>query len=185
MFKLNWEKGRQEGGYYKAKLFISKKFCFDIFLLKYPKWSYIPNHKDPVKDGFEHHRINVVLKMAKKGGIYKGQYDWKFLNCMKIRPDKHFHMVTMIKSGTRYVLSVGWLQKEKEKKIMRKNGFYKIKLKPYGYDKPIWLVGYWSNGVEDVSGKKTPSYFDCSNFSEELSMVMEKECIEINEKIIC
>lgn len=64
-------------------------------------------------------------------------------------------------------------------------GFYKIKIKPFGYDEPINVVGYWVNSIQDCAGGKTSSFFDCSNFCDDLAMVFEQDCLEINENMIC
>ncbi len=104
-----WEQGRQKTGYLKKCLINSKRFKFDMYLLKYPEGSEIPEHVDSAIIPFhEHHRINVVLKKPKRGGHFcidgyrqKGRF-------FKFRPDKEKHSVTKVLRGTRYVLSIGW-----------------------------------------------------------------------------
>ena len=113
--RLPWQLGRQSSGYSKLALIISRRFLFDIYILKFPVGSYIDNHKDPVVDDFEHHRLNVILSPAIRGGklVIKGQsQDGKV---HKFRPDKFLHKVTEIKEGTRYVLSIGWLKYTKDR----------------------------------------------------------------------
>lgn len=120
---LKWEEGRQGSGYLKFRLFESKLFKFDLYLLKYPTGSYIHWHTDPSVEGYNHWRCNLVIKEAVGGefitenyGAY-GSYDidrmihiqTRFLNIF--RPDITNHMVTKVESGTRYVLSLGWLTK--------------------------------------------------------------------------
>lgn len=113
---MNWIKGRQNSGYYKLKLLVSKFFKFDIYILKYPKGSYIDTHKDPV-EGYEHHRLNIILKRPKKGGTFfcgarhcTGQYP-DYNRIIKFRPDILKHSLNRIEEGTRYVLSIGWLRR--------------------------------------------------------------------------
>lgn len=110
---FQWTRGRQIGEYLIMPIIRTKKLPFDLYIIKYPKGSYIPEHTDPVKKGFEHHRINFVFKKAHSGGEYKGTFEWKFWRFMKLRPDINKHSVTEILSGTRYVLSLGWMKKTK------------------------------------------------------------------------
>ena len=126
---MDWDEGRQQTGYYKKQLFVSKQFKFDIYLLKYPVDSYIPSHIDSAIISFhEHHRLNIVLKHAKYGGqfyinkiIQKGRFHY-------FRPDLVKHKVTKIKKGVRYVLSIGWNKEKKQKPIewCKCNGCYEI-----------------------------------------------------------
>lgn len=113
---MKWEEGRQQTGYMKKCLINSKRFKFDVYLLKYPEGSYIPKHIDSAIIPFhEHHRINLILKKPKDGGKFyingveqRGRY-------FKFRPDVVEHHVTKITKGTRYVLSIGWNKIKKEK----------------------------------------------------------------------
>jgi hypothetical protein len=109
---MKWIKGRQDTGYYKMKIVESKWLKFDIYLLKFPKNSYVPYHTDDVY-GYKHHRINII-RNAKSGGYFylrKGigmsSMSRNIIN--KFRPDIQTHAVTKVESGTRYVLSIGWL----------------------------------------------------------------------------
>ena len=115
---FNWEEGRQGTGYFKMKLFESKRFKFDIYLIRFPKGSHIARHSDPAPEGYEHHRLNVKLKRADEGGEFIREYKtWDFRyaekRIEKFRPDIQEHYVTKITKGTRYILSIGWL-KEKD-----------------------------------------------------------------------
>ncbi len=108
--KLPWEEGRQGTGYNKIRLFESRKFRCDGYLLYYPEGSEIPTHTDPVQAG-RHYRFNFMLKKARNGGefvcenpIYKG---WR---CFLIRPDASPHAVTKITDGYRVMLSLGWVR---------------------------------------------------------------------------
>ena len=110
---MRWTKGRQNTGYEKLT-FINKGFrCwmllgFDCHLLRYTDGSFIPPHTDAVESG-RHHRINLVLKKPKKGGIFKCSQAWKIgQRLFYFRPDIHEHEVSEC-VGTRYVLSLGWV----------------------------------------------------------------------------
>lgn len=107
-----WIKGRQNSGYSKLKLLESKLLKFDIYLLKYPKGSYIDVHIDPSPEGYEHHRLNLILKKAEKGGTFVLDNVDQIGRIHKFRPDIQEHSLHKIESGTRWVLSFGWLKKE-------------------------------------------------------------------------
>lgn len=64
---LKWLPGRQGTGYFKLPLIVSKRFGFDVYLLKYPPASYIQKHTDPVV-GKKHFRLNITVKHADIGG---------------------------------------------------------------------------------------------------------------------
>jgi hypothetical protein len=111
-----WTEGRQGSGYFKLKLFESKRFKFDIYLLKFPFASYINWHTDPSIDGYEHHRLNIVLKKAKGGRfMINDQFHYFESNGRfnYFRPDIQEHAVSIIYKGTRYVLSIGWLRRSR------------------------------------------------------------------------
>lgn len=104
---LNWKQGRQGTGYLKFKLLSGKDW--DCYLLKFPEGSRIAPHWDPVEQGREHHRLNIILKNAKQGGKFKadeGYFRWRRI--IAFRPDVTEHRVTTVVKGTRYVLSIGW-----------------------------------------------------------------------------
>ena len=104
---LNWVKGRGNTGYFKVLIMQSWiPIPFDIYILKFPKGSYIEPHKDPMDSG-RHFRLNIIWN-SKSGGEFKCDnniIDWKFLKLF--RSDRDLHSVCEIKEGTRYVLSVG------------------------------------------------------------------------------
>ena len=109
-----WELGRQATGYHKM-LGCSGKwpFIFDMYILKFPEGCKIPKHTDKVKDG-RHFRLNVVLKQAKIGGSFlcdKPIFETRRVKLF--RPDIMPHEVTEIERGSRYVLSIGWVKKDK------------------------------------------------------------------------
>jgi hypothetical protein len=115
---MKWEKGRQNGTYEKLLILQSAVVPFDIYLLRYVPGSYIAIHNDPVP-GCSHHRVNIELRRAKRGGRFEVVRRLSKLDKLKktwfnritwFRPDKLDHYVTRIEEGTRYVLSIGWLK---------------------------------------------------------------------------
>lgn len=113
---LRWESGRQQSGYHK--LLILQAYWLvtplDLYLLRYPPGSSIPQHNDPVP-GYRHYRINIVLKKARSGGAFKGErvlLDWKRL---KVFRSDFPHEVLPITQGTRYVLFIGLCLKNNER----------------------------------------------------------------------
>lgn len=116
MLKLNWEKGRTTGGYRKLRIFEIKSLKVDCYILHYPKNSYVVTHQDVVK-GFNHHRLNIVLKRPAVGGVfYCWHQDQKKLGSrfVKFRPDIQPHGVFKVEEGSRWVLSFGWLRRSKK-----------------------------------------------------------------------
>ena len=106
---MKWEEGRQQTGYMKKCLINSKRFKFDVYLLKYPEGSYIPAHIDSAIIPFhEHHRVNIILKEADLGGNFYVNEKKQYGRYHRFRPDQVEHEVTTIHRGTRWVLSVGW-----------------------------------------------------------------------------
>ena len=111
---MNWTQGRQKTGYLKKCIINSKRFKFDIYLLKYPEGSEIPKHIDsPILSSYEHHRVNIILKKPKQGGDFYINDIKQIGRFFKFRPDIQEHHVTKIISGQRYVLSIGWCLKRK------------------------------------------------------------------------
>lgn len=104
--------GRQGTGYRKLKIFSIKRLGCDMYLLWYPKDSYVPMHIDPVTDK-RHYRLNIVLKRAIVGGHFevsntiKQIGEWLYL----FRPDEEIHGVSRVAYGSRLVLSIGWVKK--------------------------------------------------------------------------
>jgi hypothetical protein len=114
MFK--WVEGRKDSGYSKLKLLESKFLKFDMYILKFPTGSYVEPHHDKV-EGHEHHRLNVILNKKFTGGMFcirreiRNFYLFQEHNrIIKFRPDEQLHAVSQVLSGTRYVLSIGWLK---------------------------------------------------------------------------
>lgn len=118
---MRWIKGRQGTGYYKMKLLPSLGFNFDCCLLKYEVGSYIPTHLDETLVDHCHHRFNLIVKscvggnfriLTREDNYRKGRFFG--FNWVKFRPDIQKHSVSEVLSGSRYVLSVGWLTKDKK-----------------------------------------------------------------------
>ena len=110
-----WEGGRQGTGYFKFKIFESKRLECDCYLLKYPEAAHIPFHTDPVKPGKKHYRLNIIVKKCVTGGDFLCEKTiinfWRFV---LFRPDLYLHSVTTVYNGTRYVLSIGWLRNDRK-----------------------------------------------------------------------
>jgi hypothetical protein len=106
-----WEKGRQDTGYSKLKIF--QFLNMDCYLLKYKVGDYIPWHTDPVP-GRKHYRLNIELKKAEEGGELRLRRCVNDLFYIKpkyrfalFRSDTMFHTVTKITKGERLVLTFG------------------------------------------------------------------------------
>lgn len=106
-----WEEGRQQSGYDKMLLLWGLfPLPFDMYIIRYKIGSCITPHVDKVTSG-EHYRINIVLQKATEGGDFVCESCILNTERIKIfRPDKYSHSVTEIKSGMRYILSVGWIK---------------------------------------------------------------------------
>jgi hypothetical protein len=108
-----WDEGRQGGGYRKLLLAAIPAFA-DCYLLHMPEGSAIGPHTDPVF-GKCHHRFNIIIKRAKKGGIFRTNHasGWRDVppkaRFVFFRPDIWEHEVTEVKEGDRWVLSIGWV----------------------------------------------------------------------------
>lgn len=104
---FNWQEGRQGTGYLKLPLIISEKYKFDSYIIKYPKSSSIPVHRDMVA-GFKHYRFNFTFWGDYKAvKLYKSAI-FKFWRFYLFRPDDVAHSVDEVGS-LRLVFSVGWL----------------------------------------------------------------------------
>jgi len=81
---------------------------FDVYLLKYPTGTNIPEHTDVVH-GARHCRLNIILRKG-GGGVFSCEKC--IINTSRIvlfRPDINKHSVSPITKGSRIVLSIGWL----------------------------------------------------------------------------
>lgn len=111
-----WKKGRQNSGY-ETITFIKKGFKlgklsgFDLHLVRYNDGDYIPPHVDPVDEN-NHHRLNIVIKKPKSGGVFCCKKCFRFWRFCYFRPDKYEHSVSTCR-GSRYVLSMGFCIKKK------------------------------------------------------------------------
>jgi hypothetical protein len=122
---MKFKPGRQGSGYSVLTLFKSKLLQRDAYIIKYPTGSAIPAHKDPVPEGYVHWRLNIVLPTKHTGGDFYYLYpenpnntyliysktSWFGLKIIKFAPSEITHSVSEVISGTRYVLSFGWLKK--------------------------------------------------------------------------
>lgn len=113
--RFTWKTGRQSSGYSKiALLECMWPIPFDVYFLKFPEGSSIPEHTDTVKAGFKHYRLNVILKKSLSGGEFLSEssiVNWSRFKFF--RPDISKHSVTKVVGGSRYVLSFGFLLKDK------------------------------------------------------------------------
>jgi len=85
----------------------------DVYVLHYPDGTAIPEHRDPVAAGLEHHRINVVLRPPRSGGEFRCTGGMHVLGRVYyFRPDVMPHSVSACE-GERWVLSIGWVREKK------------------------------------------------------------------------
>lgn len=84
---------------------------FDLYLLRYREMAFVDWHIDPAPPNKKHYRLNVFLKEAENGGLFRieGEPIWSSKRIQFFRPDKYMHKVCKVHKGTRYVLSLGWL----------------------------------------------------------------------------
>ena len=111
---LRWQRGRQGSGYDKMLLLTARwPLPFDSYLIRYPEGSAIPPHTDPVQTG-RHYRLNIVVKASPRGGGFICATPiWQSRRIKFFRPDACEHSVTRVEGGSRYVLSVGWVLKDR------------------------------------------------------------------------
>jgi len=106
MFK--WVLGRQNSGYKKHTFFSSTVFRCDLHLLYVPKGCGVPKHKDPVKTGQNHHRINIILsRTSDKDRMFILGPVKRWWRIDYFRPDLYEHGLCEI-SNDMYILSFGW-----------------------------------------------------------------------------
>jgi len=113
---FRWQRGRQGSGYDKMLLLTARwPLPFDSYLIRYPEGSAIPPHTDPVLTG-RHYRLNIVVKASPRGGEFICATPiWQSRRIKFFRPDACEHSVTRVEGGSRYVLSVGWVLKDRPK----------------------------------------------------------------------
>jgi hypothetical protein len=111
---LRWQRGRQASGYDKMLLATALwPLPFDCYLLRFPTGSEIPPHTDPVSTG-RHYRLNIVIWRARAGGEFVCATPIFETRRIKFfRPDACEHSVTRVTAGTRYVLSLGWVRRDR------------------------------------------------------------------------
>jgi hypothetical protein len=84
-----------------------------MYLLHFPEGASAPHHRDPASRGYEHHRIDIILKDSDVGGrFYIGKSAVRGRFCY-FRPDHQSHSITPVLAGSLWMLSIGWLRKEK------------------------------------------------------------------------
>ncbi len=127
-----WEFGRQGTGYEKSdmKPLLRGNTTFDtiagralhllgpddgnwdMWLLRYPKGSCVPPHRDEAVFGLRHKRINAMLTLPEYGGhfIADGErVDLRVGDAVMFYPDSVTHEVTKVVTDSRLVLSIGVL----------------------------------------------------------------------------
>jgi hypothetical protein len=109
---MNWIRGRIGDGYSKLKLW--SFYRFDAWILKYPPGSHTGEHLDSVPTGYKHYRLNIVLRKA-EGKFFGADLFHIGDRVILFRPDKMWHSARNEATAkhTRYVLSVGWLTRDK------------------------------------------------------------------------
>lgn len=109
-----WQPGRQGTGYEKCLLLASTwPVPFDLYLLRYRPGQGIPPHRDPVPR-MRHFRANLVLTRGQEGGAFRCEHPLFSKGRLHVfRSDLSEHAVEPMVRGTRYVLSLGWLRKER------------------------------------------------------------------------
>jgi hypothetical protein len=98
-----WVKGRQGTGYHKNLL--AQGSNWDLYLIFYPKGTFIPTHTDPV-EGKRHYRANLVLWGPDSFG---GKAIVRLPRFAFFRPDITPHSVRKVVGGSRMVLSFGFV----------------------------------------------------------------------------
>ncbi len=106
---LKWIRGRQVGSYSKMLLipkWVSELFSIDAYLLRFPKGCSVMRHKDPVLEGHNHYRMNIVVYNEGAGKMYIDGPIKRYGRIEIFRPDQYEHGLEPI-SGKMYMLSFG------------------------------------------------------------------------------
>lgn len=102
---MRWENGRQQSGYEKLQLFKGENA--DAYLLRFPKGSSVPPHRDKVP-GKRHFRLNITLRQARGGGEVRGMDPiFQLGPIVLFRPDIDEHSMTRVYAGHCLMLSIG------------------------------------------------------------------------------
>ena len=111
---FRWQSGRQNPHYKKMFIFGNPFIVpFDIYLLKFEPGSEIQPHTDQVDSG-RHFRLNLIVRHPKEGGDFHCDETIYESRSLKIfRPDISEHSVSQILAGTRYVVSIGWVLRDR------------------------------------------------------------------------
>ena len=116
---MEWDRGRQDSGYFKKKLFESKLLKCDLYLLKIPGGVGVPAHVDEAPVGYNHWRFNIELGSLKHTGctIIRGWYNAWFQHAEEMK----FRVVLFNASNvnheyvagekTAYFISFGFLKR--------------------------------------------------------------------------
>jgi hypothetical protein len=112
---LRFERGRQESGYEKMLLLTAPwPIPFDVYFLRFRVGDHIPPHTDPVMKK-RHYRLNVVVRKADEGGEFQCDDPIFATDRIKFfRPDRSRHAVSQIVRGARWVLSIGFVLRQRD-----------------------------------------------------------------------
>lgn len=103
---MKWIKGKIDESYQKRILF--ERENINLVLLKCPKNSWVPPHRDGVP-GKLHFQLNIPLKKAKRGGKFQiseplvEKDKWSLF-----RPDSSLHEVTKVEEGCSWFLCLNF-----------------------------------------------------------------------------
>jgi hypothetical protein len=111
---LRFTRGRQESGYEKMLLMTAPwPIPFDMYILRFRVGDHIPPHTDPVTNR-RHYRLNIVVRKASEGGEFLCEDAIFETERIKFfRPDRSRHAVSQIVRGSRWVLSVGFVLRQR------------------------------------------------------------------------
>ena len=109
---MRWEKGRQKGAdYNKLKIFSGRIFNYglDCYVLKYDKFTSLPEHTDKVNGG-RHYRLNLNIKGKSRFSCEKCIIKSRFVNLF--RADLYRHSLFTETDTTK--LSIGFVNFNKD-----------------------------------------------------------------------
>jgi hypothetical protein len=114
---MRWEAERQNPGYEKMVLWVSKRWKFSICLIRINPGTSVKMRVDPAPAGYEHHRLNITLKRSRVGMVLyekvagSNRFFIQEDRVLKFRPDVQRHLVTQVNGGRWWMLSIGWLRR--------------------------------------------------------------------------